>query len=350
MLSFVLVTACAPAPAAQPTPAPTARPTEAPKPAAPAAPTAAPAAAAKPAAAKPKIRFAFTSAADFSHVPILMALDALKAQGYDAEPVFFAQSEVSLESVNKNEAQIGAGGSEVFAAMQKGARLKIVGERNANEFVVDSLKEIAQCSDLEGKRLAIHSTGSGQTYMLNHWMKENCPQTKANVLVVSGGENRVAAAIAGQIDATPLQLGDAINLEEKSSKFHRLVNFAEKLPNLISANIYTNEEFLRTNRDAVKAFLKAQVEANRKLSSDPKAFEEMELKYVPTIDKAILPKMTAGYQQIKGFDVNGGLTPDRVKFTLTFTEESGGVQPGLSADQVADYSILNEVIQEIGRR
>ena len=50
------------------------------------------------------------------------------------------------------------------------------------------------------------------------------------------------------------------------------------------------------------------------------------------------------------WDPNGALTDENVAFTLRFLKEIGAVPPTLEFEAVADLSVLNTVLGEIGRR
>ncbi len=367
LATAVLVgTACAPAAPAQPTTAPAAKPTEAPKPAvttAPAvaaSPAASPAAAASPAVAAPakpvtgqkEFKVGFGSSPGFSHVPMLAAIEELNKRGYKIEPVFFAQSEVGVEAVAKGDVAFGNGSTaEMMVANQKGAPLLMLDERNSNEWTIYSVASIQKCADLDGKRLAVHSTGAVSTRMVNQWLKSTCPEAKPNILTISGSDNRAAALQAGQIDATPLELADGIRLDQTApGKYRRLTDFASGLPLLSTSAVYVNKNFYEKNPEVVRDVLKEQLLAHRKLTKDLTLWRGYVEKNLKEIDKTTLDAVMKGYNDIKGFDVNGGLTPQKIDFTLQFFTESGDLKPGLKASDVSDMAPLNDVLKDIGKQ
>ena len=119
----------------------------------------------------------------------------------------------------------------MLAVAEKGAKIKILMDRISSEWTVYATANIKTCADLDGKKLAIHSEGAVSSAMLRDYLKTNCPAAKPNFLIVPGSDNRLAALLAGQIEASPLELSDAIQLEAKGgAKFVQVTNFAKTLP------------------------------------------------------------------------------------------------------------------------
>jgi NitT/TauT family transport system substrate-binding protein len=372
----LLAAACAPSPPAQPTVAPTAAapagkpaPTTAPA----AAPTAAPAAkptaaAAAPqpttgaaAAAAPKMapaseqhefKIGFGSSIGFSHLGLVTAIEELNKQGYKIEPVFFNQGDLATQATTKGEVGISSGSNaDVFNGIQKGAKLKLISDRNANEWTIYSTAAIKSCQELDGKRLAVHSTAAVSTAMVHYYLKTNCPQAKPNELIIAGSDNRAAALQAGQIDATPLELADGIALDRSGGgKFHRMADFSSSLPLLSTTATYANAEFLSKNPGVVRDVLRAQLQAHRKFRDNPGFLGEQALRLIPNFDKDDLDDVIKGYTAIKGFDVDGGLTDERIDYSLKFFVDADSIKPGLSVSDVSDLAPLNDVLKELGKQ
>lgn len=300
---------------------------------------------------KPTIKLAFSSSPGYTDLPMLLALERLGAQGYGTESVNFHASEIAIESVAKGDTPLGGGSSyPALQAMQKNADLKFIGERNANEWVILSTPDIKKCSDLEGKRLAVHSEAAVSTAMVRIWLKENCPQTKPNIIIISGSDNRANALLAGQIDATPLELANVIDVENKApGKYGRLADFASGLPNLSTSSMYVNGSFLTKNRAAMVDYVAEQIKVHREAAQNPQILKDAIQKYIPELAKNA-DIIIKGYAAINGFDVNGGLTAQRVKYTIDFFVNADQLKPGLSTEGTSDLSILNDALARVGRQ
>jgi len=333
-----IIGACGGGPAAQPTATAT-------------APAASPTATPKAFQGTKTFKVAFTSIG-VSSVPLLAAIDSLRAQGFTIDTPEIAESELSVQGVVKGDFALSSGTtSAVLNAAQKGGKIKILADRVANEWTVYSVSSITSCQGLDGKKLAIHSEGAVSTAMVKNWLATECPSAKPTFLIVPGSDNRYQALIAGQIDASPLELSDAIALESQAgTRFRLITSFAQALPDVHPTTVYANGDFISANPDSVKAVLKALLEQHRKISGDAKYLSEIVLKYYPKVKKETLDKAAQQYVSLKMFDVNGGLTAENFKGTLDFFTKAGALQPGLAVADVSDLSFLQAVLSEIGRK
>ncbi len=303
-------------------------------------------------AAGGRVRIGYSSAADFHSVPSLMAIDVLRQRGYQIEPVFFAQPELLVAAELRGDVQLAQGSvSAAFAAMTKGAPLKLITAQNGQEWSVVSIRELKTCADLNGRRLGIHSEAGVSTAMVRAWMAADCPQAKPQVLVVPGSENRAAAIVAGRLDATPLELDDAINVVDSNpARFHRLADFSKDLPNLLNAVFWTRTDNLRANRAFYVAFVTALLQTNRAVNANPQLLIDAAPKYLPRMKSEDLKKITNAYITSHNFDNNGGLALGAIQYSIDFYSKAGQFQPGLKAADTVDFSLLNEVLEAIGRR
>ncbi|HZD75228.1 MAG TPA: ABC transporter substrate-binding protein [Actinomycetota bacterium] len=296
----------------------------------------------------------FTSVG-MSSAPFLAALDQLRGQGYKIETPELAESELVAEGVAKGRFAFGSGANnEVMTADAKGADLKVIMDRVSNEWTVYARTDIGQCSDLNGKRLAIHSEGAVSTAMVKNYIETKCPGTKPNYVVISGSPNRLAALLADRIDASPLELTDAVTLEAKASdRYHLLASFSKDLPELHPTSIYVNGDFAKKNPETVRAVVKAVLEQNRKVAGDPAYLEQIATKYVPkAVDASTLGSAAKKYVDLKMFDVNGGLTQENLDYTAKFfgPGQAKSVDQDLPASQWSDLSYLTHVVNELGQQ
>jgi NitT/TauT family transport system substrate-binding protein len=296
----------------------------------------------------------FTSAG-MSSAPFLAALDQLRGQGYKIDTPELAESELVTEGVAKGRFAFGSGANnEVMTADTKGADLKVVMDRVSNEWTIYARKDITQCSDLNGKRLAIHSEGAVSTAMVKNYIETKCPGTKPNYVVISGSPNRLAALLADRIDASPLELTDAVTLEAKASdRYGLLASFSEDLPELHPTSIYVNGDFAKKNPDTVKAVVKAVLEQNRKIASDPSYLKQIATKFVPkAIDASTIDSAAKKYVDLKMFNVNGGLTQENLDYTGKFFGPEGAkaVDQDVPTSQWADLSFLTQAVNELGQQ
>jgi len=303
-------------------------------------------------AAGRKVVIGYSSAADFHSVPSLMAIDVLRQRGFEIDTVFFATPELNVAAEVRGDVQLSTGSiSAAFAAMTKGAPLKLITAQNGQEWAVIATMDIKKCADLDGKRLGIHSEAGVSTGMVRAWLAANCPQARPQILVVPGSENRAAAIIAGRLDATPLELDDAISVVQKNpARFHRLADFAKDLPDLLNAVFYTRTDNLRTNRPFYTAFITALLQTHRAINANQRLLVDATPKYLPRMKDEDLKLIVGAYIGSHNFDNNGGLSLAAIQYSIDFYSKAGQFTPGLRAADTVDFSVLNGVLETLGRR
>ena len=316
--------------------------------------TAAPTVAATP-TQKPSFLVAFTSIG-LSSLPFIAALDELRAAGYTIGYPEITQSELVTEGVSQGQFAMGSGAiNAMFSAIEKGAKIKAVVDRNSNEWTVGGINAIVECGDLGGSRYAVHSPGSVSGAMMRQWMGENCPEVPWEPLIIEGSQNRLAALLAGQLDASPLELGDWIKLRgERPNDFHLIVDFAQSLPNLLTGSVYANTDWLAENEEAVSELTLELLKVHRRIADEPGYLLSLYDKYLPdeTTDRATAIFVTDTYRELGLFPVNGGLTPTALEYTANFFGPggTGSTSRLVTVDEVSDLRYLDAALAELGTR
>ncbi len=344
-VASVVIAACAPLAAPTPTSPPAAKP-----PTAPAAPAPTVAPSPKPAAKAPvTIRVAYPSQADFEDIPSLLAAERLTGRGYKIETTFFAQPELAIEAISRGAADIGNGSARTYLrAIQKGAPIRVIGEQAGNSWSVLAVRSIRACADLDGKRLAIHSEGAVSTAMLRAYLQKQCPQARPNLVIIPGSENRAAALLAGQIDATPAELADVVQvLAKRPSDFHVMANFARDVPELKATLFYASTRMIAEAVDAVQDYVETIVQVHRDIARNPKLLEDAAPKYL-SIERELLPAVVKAHMDANAFDPNGGLSAAAMEFSIRFFTDTGDLDPGLTVSQVADLGFLEKALARLG--
>jgi ABC-type nitrate/sulfonate/bicarbonate transport system substrate-binding protein len=296
----------------------------------------------------------FTSVG-LSSAGFLAALAAMETDlGYDIETPILAQSELVTEGVANGRFAFGSGANNsVLLAIQNGANLKVIADRIKNEWTLYARSEtIQECADLQGQRLAQHSEGAVSTAMVRNYIKTKCPGTVPEEIFIEGSPNRVAALIADQIDASPVELSDSVTVEvEAGDRFSLLSSFSADLPDLKTTSIYVNGDFAAQNPQAVRDLVKSLLTVYRRINSEPGYLKSIAEEFVgdainpDTIDAAVEKYVTLGM-----FPNDGGVTQANLDYTATFfgPEGTGTVDKVFTLAEWADLSYLNTVLDELG--
>ena len=158
--------------------------------------------------------------------------------------------------------------------------------------------------------------------------------------------------LADQIDASPLELGDSLVVDnEASDRFSLLASFAEDLPSLQTTSVYVNGDFAEENPGTVYAVVKAIVEQFREIDGNPEYLAGIAVEYAPdSVDAATVDEIAQKYVDLKMFPVNGGLNDDNLTYTAEFfgPDGTGSVDRVLELDEFSDLSFLKEVLNELG--
>lgn len=297
------------------------------------------------------IRVAYTSAKGLSDIPSQLAQQRLSAQGYVIEPTFYSSGELVVAAVSQGQADFAYGNPYTFVlASTKGAKSKWISTKVANTFLVAGVESIKTCADLANQRLGINSTGALNTILIKKYINQTCPGTTPEMTVISGSDNRAAALIAGQLDASLLELADWEQLDAKTpGKFHIIFNFAKDLPEMIVTGLFVSDDFAAKHPDAVKDYLRANLQVNRDIAQDHSLLLNEAAKELD-IDAATLKPVVEDYFKFNAWDQNGGLNDNLVKVNLDFLDTLDGFDTSVTPAQVADLSFLNSVLDEIGRK
>ena len=277
-----------------------------------------------------------------STIPILAAIDELRAKGYTIYTPTLSAPELNIEGVATGRFEMSHGNSQgTLQAIAQGAPLKWVSMRVGNEWTMFVTNDIADCAGLDGKRLAIHSEGGVSTAMVRLYIEENCPEITPNYLIIPGSENRAQALLLGEIDASPVELAEAVQLQAlEGDRFKILSNFAKDTPNLIVNAVYANDTFIAEHPRAVQDLVDAQLEVHRRINEEPGFMRELIERYIPDFDPTLIDAVAETYADGFYFPSDGGLADDRVQFTLDFF--ASRYEGPLTPDQVWTSQFLAE--------
>lgn len=285
-----------------------------------------------------------------STVALLATIADLNSQGWQIQTPELSAGELQLQGVASGQFQISSGnGPNALLAAQQALPVQIVMARIKNEWTLYAKKEITECAQLDGAKLAIHSEGSPATFMTRDWIETNCPGITPNYIILPGSENRYAALLAGEIDASPIELPDAIALEaEAGDRYGRLTSFAETLPDLLLTPIYANTDWAAANPNTMTAFLEAVLLEQRRYNDDPAYFKQRIIETLPGTDQGRLDAVVQAYTDLEMYDRNGGILPEQQQYTIDFITNAGGIEPGLTPEQAFDRTYLDAALERIG--
>jgi NitT/TauT family transport system substrate-binding protein len=301
--------------------------------------------------AQKKVRFAYPSSADMGDIPSLLAWEQLKKQGIEVIPTFFPKTDLAVQAVVAGEADIGAAaGIAAVKAVESGLNVRIIAEQVRNEWQLVTPTSIKEPKQLDGKRVGYHSPIS-VTEALVKWMASYYKITP-NWMIIPGSDVRAEALMRGQLDATPAEIADVLNiLHAKPGQFYVLISYAKVFPQLIGTVYFARADYLQKNSPIVETVLEAILQSNRAVDSRPALVKENAQRLLPETKPELIDATAATYKELRIWDINGGASKDRGEASIKFFEESGLLKKGaVSYQQAFDTGPLDGVLKKIGRK
>jgi NitT/TauT family transport system substrate-binding protein len=265
--------------------------------------------------------------------------------------MFFPKTDLAVQAVVAGEADIGtAAGIAVVKAVESGMKLKIIGEQVRNEWQLVTPVSIKDAKQLDGKRVGYHAPIT-VTEALVKWMAQYYKITP-NWMIVPGSDVRAEALMRGQLDATPAEIADVLNiLSAKPGQFHVLISYAKIFPQLIGSMYFSRADYLQKENATVDSVMEAVLRAYRTAEERPAMIKENALRLLPETKPQLIDAIAASYKELRIWDINGGAGKDRGDASIKFFEDAGLMKKGaVTFQQAFDTGPLDRVIKKIGRK
>ena len=198
--------------------------------------------------------------------PLYLGTDEgiFKKHGLNLELIFIPGGSLSLQAlIGKSLDLLLTGGPPVVNAYLQGARIKIIGgvvNLLPYSFVVST--GIRSAEQVKGKKIGISRFGSNTDYVVRMALDQlGVSANQVQVMQVGGSQARLAALKTGAIQATVLSPEEALVAQRMGSTV--LFDFIEKGIEFPHVTVVAREDYLESQGQTAKSFLKAYVEAVR---------------------------------------------------------------------------------------
>jgi ABC-type nitrate/sulfonate/bicarbonate transport system substrate-binding protein len=302
-------------------------------------------AAANRAAEKPAVKISFSAALpQVEKVPTILAAEDLKKRGYPVSLDYMQSPSDAVQAVITGADDIGsATTSSVFAAISTGAPITVIMSANSPGYQVFAPTSVQGPAGLDGMRVGIHAAVSSTT-LYTDLMLAKFPDVKPKILVVPGSANRIRAMVAGQLDASAIQLSDIPSLEDLApGKFHDIYDIAKKWPFIMDAVIFVRTSMLQQNRPLVKTVLEQILKEQRQAYASPGRLADAIQRLVPGVSADVAQQDAKTYTDDRIWPTNGGFTAKDVQYTLNSVKFGGFLKAPLTVSQCCDLSLLKEI-------
>jgi len=299
-----------------------------------------------------KIRIA-SKAAGESLVPYMISqrLGFYREEGMDVD-VIVTRGTVTTQVIVSGAVDYSNGGS--IPAILGGARLKIlqVSTDKPSQYLVVSPK-ITSMKQLNGKTVAISDSSGNSTLLFRELLSKNGVAVETVQLRALGEPSvRLAALLAGTVDATMITIGNA---KQAQAKGFRILAYSGDYVSALSANLETNDDKIQKSPEevykVVKATLKGQLFYHRNPNEAAKFIMEVlrisnfndakEIWQERDKQASELAKIGQASDEVMMVNV------DRVREQMRAVGAATRVKGPVSLDQVYDFSFVKKAYEDI---
>lgn len=212
-----------------------------------------------------KIRIALAETPSDELAAFFVALDRAQKNGLDYEWTAFSDEELAIQAILSGQMDIGFG--TPYSVMQRSkAPVRIIFQLSKLKFFPVTSKKYSKLEDLNGEPIMLHSRGGG-TESIANVIEDRFNMKFGKRSYVPGSANRIAALIAGQTDATIVDLSN----KNKLVKLHG--NNFNVLPMFeVDASdeaLFANLNWIKANSKDVDIFVGALVSVYQDMMKDP---------------------------------------------------------------------------------
>ena len=297
-----------------------------------------------------RIRVLVIANSDVRDIPLAMAADDLRNQGYRVEITPMMSGALMADALSRGDAELASFNNEtLWAAIGKGLRAKTIVQRLSFPNLVVTRQSVS-CRAMNGRPLAIGSQTGLNPRLVSRYFESRCPGTEPQVLVIPDSAARTAALVGGTVDAALLPLEEFLKLQKAApGTYATLVDLTKEFPQLQVNAVQARGDWLEQHPREVREVIRALLLVHRRIIANRRLLYTRTLEQLKT-DKAETTSVIDALIAAGAWDPNGALTNDNVQYTLTFLQETGAVPKGLRVEDVADLAPLNDVLNDIGRQ
>ena len=212
-----------------------------------------------------RIRIALAETPSDELAAFFVALDRAKANGLDYEWTAFSDEELAIQAVLSGQMDIGFG--TPYAAMQRSkAPVRIIFQLSKLKFFPVTTRKYGSLDDLDGEPILLHSRGGGTDSIANV-IEDKMGIEFGERSYVPGSANRVVALVAGQADATIIDLSNKNKvMRQHGDKFNVLPMFDVEASD---EALFANLDWIKANAEDVQIFVNALLGVWRDMNADP---------------------------------------------------------------------------------
>ena len=210
------------------------------------------------------VRIAFNGFGGIAPLYLGQDVGLFKKQGLNLEMIFIPGGSLSLQAlIGKSLDLLLTGGPPVVNGYLQGAKIKIIGGvTNLLPYMFVATGGIRSAEQLKGKRIGISRFGSNTDYVVRLALNQFAlSPNDVQIIQVGGSQARLVAMKSGAIHATVLSPEESIVAQKMG--YGILLDFIEKGIEFPHVNVVARDDYLETQAQTVRGFMRAYIESVR---------------------------------------------------------------------------------------
>ena len=284
-----------------------------------------------------KIRIALAETPSDELAAFFVALDRAQKNGLDYEWTAFSDEELAIQAILSGQMDIGFG--TPYSVMQRSkAPVRIIFQLSKLKFFPVTSKKYSKLEDLNGEPIMLHSRGGG-TESIANVIEDRLNMKFGKRSYVPGSANRIAALIAGQTDATIVDLSNKNKLMKlHGDNFNVLPMFEVDASD---EALFANLNWIKANSKDVDIFVGALVSVYQDMMKDPTIISRETNPDGPIgqLPKEVLGNLDQFYTDaVAGglYDANGG-GMKAAKADMEWYSKAGQLQGDVASLNINDF-------------
>ena len=262
-----------------------------------------------------------------------------REQNLDAK-LLLTRSEVDRAALASGNIDYTLRAGSTFVSAARGLPVKIVLLGTMRPFWGLVVRpEVKTVAELKGKSMGVPGLLGSQQISAKFILKQHGLDPERDVIyrVVDTG-TRIAAMVAGTIDSSMMDYGEAFRA--KKAGFKMLINAAEA-HGLIAGGLGVNIKKLREQPDQVRRVLRAMVQALRYLQENPEGTQQVMMSWLK-LDREMAAEI---YQMAKNNYTKNGMVEESMLNSLVTTMLAEAGIKNVAPSQLVDFSLLQQVLK-----
>lgn len=237
----------------------------------------------------------------------------------------------------------------IAAAAQGGGITSIWGYAMPLDTAIVADKSVKTAADLKGKKIAITDPGGFADVQVRAVLAQAHVSAK-DVQIISLPDRSafVPSIVAGRIDAAPFHVDDGFAAQAADKNLHVVAAVYKSLPYWWYGSLAVTDKYKAANQATIGKVITSMIEADRWIYSHRAQTIAVGVKET----QESLGAVTQAYDFLKKaheWTVNDGLEKGRVMTTMRYEHKLKQIPKVPAYTDVVDLSIVNGVLQHLGR-